>query len=179
MANYAPWPVNALVASYAPVASYTPVANYALMASVTLSYSLSTDIKDRLDSEDKNKETQYGRWTSNTCQDETHLSHPIDWQFGSLLEAWLVPHQLELHGQLCPHCSLKTARLRRSGGQGRVFPKVREEYPSLAPAPLPRKLGGSPEPRESRTGTLKTRSRFQRIWRLSKDRPFWWQQLQK
>ncbi|KAJ7580350.1 hypothetical protein C8J56DRAFT_896357 [Mycena floridula] len=61
----------------------------------------------------------------------------------------------------------------------RVFPKVREEYPSLAPAPLPRKLGGSPEPRESRTGTLKTRSRFQRIWRLSKDRPFQWQQLQK
>ncbi|KAJ7587773.1 hypothetical protein C8J56DRAFT_890654 [Mycena floridula] len=76
MANYA------LVASYAPVASYTPVANYALMASVTLGYSLSMDIKDRLDSEDKNKETQYGRWTSNTCQDETHLSHPIDWQFG-------------------------------------------------------------------------------------------------
>ncbi|KAJ7581911.1 hypothetical protein C8J56DRAFT_895461 [Mycena floridula] len=76
-----PWPVNALMASYAPVASYTPVANYALMASVTLGYSLSTDIKDRLDSEDKNKETQYGRWTSNTCQDETHLSHPIDWQF--------------------------------------------------------------------------------------------------
>ncbi|KAJ7601154.1 hypothetical protein C8J56DRAFT_1020066, partial [Mycena floridula] len=63
-------------------------------------------------------------------------------------------------------------------GASRVFPKVREEYPSLAPAPLPRKLGGSPELRESRTGTLKTRSRFQRIWRLSKDRPFQWQQLQ-
>ncbi|KAJ7575520.1 hypothetical protein C8J56DRAFT_899353 [Mycena floridula] len=40
---------------------------------------------------------------------------------------------------------------------------VREEYPSLAPVPLSRKLGGSPEPRESRTGTLKTRSRFYHI----------------
>ncbi|KAJ7584043.1 hypothetical protein C8J56DRAFT_1028057 [Mycena floridula] len=74
---------------------------------------------------------------------------------------------------------VKQSKSRKVYPSCRVFPKVREEYPSLAPAPLPRKLGGSPEPRESRTGTLKTRSRFQRIWRLSKDRPFRWQQFQK